>query len=95
VFTTARGRPVGGSLSGWIARLRRRTGFHVTCHLLRHTFASHLVQKGVSLHVVGELPGHSGPQITQRYSHLVPKQLGSVVGLLGTDRKFDLLAGGA
>jgi integrase len=33
--------------------------------------------------VVGELLGHSGPEITQISSHLVPRELGHVVGMQG------------
>jgi integrase len=42
----------------------------VRTHDLRHTFASHLVSKSESLHIVGKLLGHTQPQITARYAHL-------------------------
>lgn len=41
-----------------------------TFHALRHTFASNLVGAGVDLYRVQRLLGHSGPQMTQRYSHV-------------------------
>ena len=41
-------------------------------HLLRHTFASHLAQRGVSLQKIGEWLGHTDIRTTQIYSHLVP-----------------------
>ena len=82
VFTNERGNSLTHSLRSTIDRWQKREGWRVTCHMLRHTFASHLVQKGVSLYVVGELLGHSGPEIRQIYAHLVPKELGHVVGLL-------------
>lgn len=42
-------------------------------HIFRHTFASHLVMKGVSLRTVQILLGHSTIKMTERYSSLAPK----------------------
>ncbi len=39
-------------------------------HALRHTFASRLAQRGVSLYKIAEWMGHSDVRMTQRYSHL-------------------------
>jgi site-specific recombinase XerD len=39
-------------------------------HDCRHTFASLLVNSGVSLYVTQQLLGHSTPVVTQRYAHL-------------------------
>ncbi len=46
----------------------RRVGWHV----LRHTFASHLVMRGVPIKFVQELMGHASIQMTMRYAHLAP-----------------------
>jgi site-specific recombinase XerD len=48
-------------------------------HSLRHTFASWLVQDGVSLYEVQKLLGHSSSAVTQVYSHLQPEGLHSTV----------------
>jgi integrase len=48
-------------------------------HSLRHTFASWLVQDGVSLYEVQRLLGHSSSSMTEMYSHLQPEQLHNVV----------------
>lgn len=51
-------------------------------HDLRHTFASHLVQKGVSLYVVSKLLGHSSQETTRIYAHLSPETYEAAVGML-------------
>jgi site-specific recombinase XerD len=48
-------------------------------HSLRHTFASWLVQDGVSIYEVQKLLGHSNISVTQVYSHLQPEQLHDTV----------------
>lgn len=54
----------------------------VCFHTLRHTFASWLVEGGVSLYEVKELLGHADFGMTQRYSHLSPEGLKAAIRIL-------------
>jgi integrase len=51
-------------------------------HDLRHTFASHLAMRGVSLRAIAQLLGHKTLQMVMRYSHLSPEHLQGAAGLL-------------
>ena len=42
----------------------------VTPHIMRHTFASILAQRGVSLYKIAAWMGHSTAEVTELYSHL-------------------------
>ncbi len=65
-------------------RAVRATGLNnnIHFHTLRHSFASRLAQKGVSLFVIKELLGHEDIKTTQIYSHLQTKNLAEAVSLL-------------
>ena len=64
----------------------------ISWHVLRHTFASHLVMKGVPLNAVQELMGHATIEMTLLYSHLSPEVGRGVVQLL--DRHGNSMATG-
>lgn len=56
-------------------------------HILRHSFASLLHQKGAPLSVIKELLGHSSIQTTLIYTHMSKENLAVAVELVSTNKK--------
>ncbi|MDV7201806.1 site-specific integrase [Roseovarius sp. 10] len=68
-------KPYDNFYNAWY-KVRDRAGLeNLRFHDLRHTYASHLINQGVSLYEVQTLLGHSSLQMTQRYAHLQPNLL--------------------
>lgn len=82
VFSKGKQIPIG---SDWVSKCFKRAvraaklNDNIHFHTLRHSFASNLIQSGVSLYVVKELLGHKDFTTTQIYSHLQTKNLSDAV----------------
>lgn len=59
------------SVGHFLAKVAKLAGLrHIHPHVLRHTFASHAVMRGVPLKLVSDWMGHSTITMTMRYAHL-------------------------
>jgi len=73
-------------------RIRKRAGLiDIDWKTFRHTFASHLVMRGVPLPTVAELLGHSNIKTTMRYSHLLKDHVKGSINKLSFEIVTDIV----
>jgi len=81
IFISVRGTPLSPDRVRQIVKERaKQAGIQQNLypHLLRHSFATHLLENGADLRVIQELLGHADISTTQIYTHVDQKRLKSI-----------------
>ena len=67
-----------------VKQAARKAGIdkRVTCHTLRHSFATTMLENGINIRVLQELMGHADVKTTERYTHVMDKDISRLISPL-------------
>ncbi len=97
LFITSRGRISDMTVRRILKRIFMRCGIKkkVYPHLIRHTFATHLLEEGMNLRGVQSLLGHKNIQTTEVYTHVSLKHLLEAYRNAHPRERFEIDDGGS
>ena len=87
LFLGTRGEPITRKMIPKMLNTQAKRAIpniHVHPHVFRHSFATHLIQRGVNVKIVQELLGHSNLATTSIYLHIADKEKRAAVEVLYT-----------
>jgi len=75
IFEGRKGKYSKKSVQKIFERLGNKIGIKIHPHMLRHSFATHLLEQGTDLRYIQKLLGHSSSTTTEIYTHVANNQL--------------------
>lgn len=61
-----------------LKKYSKKINKNVTPHMLRHPFATHLLEDGVDIRYIQKLLGHSNLETTSIYTHVATKNIENI-----------------
>lgn len=78
VFEGRKGKYSKKSVQKILERLGKKIGIKIHPHMLRHSFATRLLENGTDLRYIQKLLGHSSSKTTEIYTHVANSQLKNI-----------------
>jgi site-specific recombinase XerD len=79
LFLNKHGKPLSvRSVDRIVKKFGRSAGVNLTPHMLRHSFATHMLENGADLMLIKEVLGHSSLSTTQKYTHVTAEAMKKV-----------------